>query len=280
MAESKDFVIRCARSMYNIRLAWGVNPQQESVQKLLNLGAAWRLEALDYIQFRNLIKSFDLYCLEADTAGTIDGSAVEVACPVCKYTPKFRLGEDGKFNPVKTEGAAHLVHKVYLREKLCQNAVAMAEALKKSNPGEVNLVLILKATAASAEPLLTGILVLEQFTENQPASVQTTAQELVKHLTERRSLTAVPAECADGSMAAPKSGCFIATAVFGVDSGEVAALRSFRDRRLNSNALGRLFISLYYLASPAIANMIGKSSSCRAIVDNMLRPIVWLVRKF
>ena len=51
-----------------------------------------------------------------------------------------------------------------------------------------------------------------------------------------------------------KKGCFIATAVYGSpDHPSVLILRRFRDERLETNAPGRAFCSLYYRLSPRLA---------------------------
>lgn len=52
-----------------------------------------------------------------------------------------------------------------------------------------------------------------------------------------------------------KSGCFIATAVYGDhDHAQVLALRQFRDQRLMPHRLGRAFVSGYYRVSPPLAD--------------------------
>jgi len=75
---------------------------------------------------------------------------------------------------------------------------------------------------------------------------------------------------------APKSdsSCFIATAAFTSSSREVYVLRQFRDRILRQHHLGRMFISLYYKASPPIANWIARSSVRRRITRSVLLPVV------
>lgn len=56
-----------------------------------------------------------------------------------------------------------------------------------------------------------------------------------------------------------KSGCFIATAVYGdYDALEVKILRKFRDKTLNRNFWGRWFIRTYYFLSPPFANWLIK----------------------
>lgn len=68
--------------------------------------------------------------------------------------------------------------------------------------------------------------------------------------------------------------CFIATASYGLDSGEVGALCAFRDECLKKNALGRAFIDAYYTISPPIAEFISESEPLKAVVRTALKPVV------
>ena len=75
-----------------------------------------------------------------------------------------------------------------------------------------------------------------------------------------------------------KDRCFIATAVYGnYEAPQVLALRKFRDERLLTNALGRAFVSTYYLISPAIARQLRSapvtSSLVRKVLDALVRRI-------
>ncbi len=79
-------------------------------------------------------------------------------------------------------------------------------------------------------------------------------------------------------------GCFIATAAFG-SYGEfhVRILRNFRDRYLQSHALGRAFIRFYYRHSPAWARGIRGNELLRKAVRAALLPVVgasWLALTF
>ena len=56
-----------------------------------------------------------------------------------------------------------------------------------------------------------------------------------------------------------KGGCYIATAVYGsYDCPQVWTLRRYRDFSLSRTAPGRLFVKLYYAASPALVKLFGK----------------------
>jgi hypothetical protein len=54
-----------------------------------------------------------------------------------------------------------------------------------------------------------------------------------------------------------KSGCFVATTVYGdYNACEVIKLRRFRDNTLSNSLLGRSFIRSYYFVGPFIANFV------------------------
>lgn len=68
--------------------------------------------------------------------------------------------------------------------------------------------------------------------------------------------------------------CFIATASYGQDSGQVGALCEFRDKCLMTNPLGRAFVKAYYKVSPPIAQAISESEPLKAIVRASLNPLL------
>ena len=83
----------------------------------------------------------------------------------------------------------------------------------------------------------------------------------------------------DVNFGAGSSGCFIATASCGKYSEEVRILRQFRDRRLQKQFLGRLFIRAYHRVSPQIALWIEDSPRIKYFVRNtVIRPIAKIVR--
>lgn len=68
-----------------------------------------------------------------------------------------------------------------------------------------------------------------------------------------------------------KSGCYVATAVYGsYDCPEVWTLRRFRDNMLAKTLLGRAFIRTYYAISPTLVKWFGKSNWFK----NMWKPVL------
>ncbi len=68
--------------------------------------------------------------------------------------------------------------------------------------------------------------------------------------------------------------CFIATASYGENSGEVGLLCDFRDKCLLTNPLGEAFVKAYYKLSPPIADFIRESEPLKAAVRVALKPLV------
>ena len=78
---------------------------------------------------------------------------------------------------------------------------------------------------------------------------------------------------------AKKSGCFIATAVYGSQiAPEVIIFRRFRDETLLSSKFGVTFVRAYYFVSPAIARIILKHKLLRTITRRVfLEPILRVI---
>ncbi|MCS6943925.1 MAG: CFI-box-CTERM domain-containing protein [Sutterellaceae bacterium] len=81
-----------------------------------------------------------------------------------------------------------------------------------------------------------------------------------------------------------RSGCFVASAVYGPDAPQTALLRQLRDRRLRRSRAGRAFIALYYRLSPPLARWLAgaplAAGAARVILDLVALPIArMLVRK-
>ncbi len=75
--------------------------------------------------------------------------------------------------------------------------------------------------------------------------------------------------------------CFIATALYGSESCEVATLRAFRDEHLLNWPLGSELVRLYYWVSPSIARWLRRrpkfQPAVRSTFDRILLP---LIRRF
>lgn len=85
--------------------------------------------------------------------------------------------------------------------------------------------------------------------------------------------TIISADSVNTQVARPTL-CFIATASYGHDSGEVGLLCKFRDECLLTNPLGTAFVNTYYKLSPPIADFIRESEPLKAAVRVALKPLV------
>lgn len=73
--------------------------------------------------------------------------------------------------------------------------------------------------------------------------------------------------------------CFIATAAYGTkEEAHVVELRKFRDRVLMKSELGQDFVDFYYSVSPPIADVVREHETLRAMIREMLGPVVSVVR--
>jgi hypothetical protein len=76
-----------------------------------------------------------------------------------------------------------------------------------------------------------------------------------------------------------QSSCFIATAAHGSNmSRDVELLRDFRDQRLQSSAVGRGLVQLYYRLSPPLAQALERHQEWKPFVRAALTPITALAR--
>jgi hypothetical protein len=77
-----------------------------------------------------------------------------------------------------------------------------------------------------------------------------------------------------------KSGCFIATAVYGdSEAYQVKMLRCFRDNQLEKRIIGKLFVDAYYKVSPSIAEFIRKHKVLTGLIRRTLNVIVKIIEK-
>ncbi|GEM_PF-2341886 len=72
--------------------------------------------------------------------------------------------------------------------------------------------------------------------------------------------------------------CFVATAAYGsyLDP-HVKVLRTFRDRHLLTNKMGKLFVKTYYAVSPQLAKSIAPSPFLRAAARHMLSVLIFSI---
>ena len=76
------------------------------------------------------------------------------------------------------------------------------------------------------------------------------------------------------------AGCFIATLVYGDSEAEqVLALRRFRDDQLQSNALGRVFVRVYYAVSPRAVTFLKKRIGLQRVIRKLLDGFIAVRRK-
>ncbi len=74
--------------------------------------------------------------------------------------------------------------------------------------------------------------------------------------------------------------CFVATAAYGSDlAAEVIHLKTFRDERLLKTNSGKYFVKQYYKYGPFFAKYIRNRNWVRFIIRQLLRPIIFLIKK-
>ncbi len=81
----------------------------------------------------------------------------------------------------------------------------------------------------------------------------------------------LPSPATSGAPQKKKSGCYVATCVYGsYDCPEVWVLRRYRDRSLAATRRGRLFIRLYYTVSPSLVRLFGEKRFFRSFFKKLL----------
>lgn len=92
--------------------------------------------------------------------------------------------------------------------------------------------------------------------------------------------TSNPSASAQPAPTAAKSGCYVATAVYGsYDCPEVWVLRRFRDQSMAKRAPGRFMVRAYYTLSPTAVRMVGHRKWFTAIIRPVLDAIVTHLRR-
>jgi hypothetical protein len=130
--------------------------------------------------------------------------------------------------------------------------------------------------AAYSLLMLVG-LPLEIFIVDKKEDHALLSDAVMKWFERMRELVPQDARAEASSGNKEKSNCFIATAACGsVNALDVIVLRQFRDRSLQGNALGRLFIGFYERHSPALAAQIANCPPARWIVRWFL---IWPVAR-
>jgi len=72
--------------------------------------------------------------------------------------------------------------------------------------------------------------------------------------------------------------CIIATAVYGTPFNEkIEVLRRFRDKRLMTNPIGRLFVKIYYGLSKRIAFKIAEKKRLKMLLANLINVLVKMI---
>ena len=100
-------------------------------------------------------------------------------------------------------------------------------------------------------------------------------EEYIKKTQEDRDILRKLHEGKCDSKVNGRSGCYIATAVYGSYSApQVYTLRKFRDRVLMNSGAGRAFVKFYYRVGPKMAVTIGKVDFMNRFVRSVLNRFV------
>lgn len=145
------------------------------------------------------------------------------------------------------------------------DVVTFDASMGKKGPKATSVVIISKNTNQSATKSTFG-------NDDRVVCVSCGKKMVPRLITYQGAVTrSVCPYCASTHQSFYKNKCFIATAVYGDPyAPEVIALRRFRDETLESHALGRIFISVYYRISPPIANFLSRTPKLASIVKKFL----------
>lgn len=111
-----------------------------------------------------------------------------------------------------------------------------------------------------------------EFSVNRP-HVILSSEALRRYLASKKAINEVDFKAAQSVLHSHLTKCFIATAVFGPRSEEVAAFQAFRDEVLAVSLAGRAFIRAYYLVSPTVMAAILRSPKLASLLRAPLRAI-------
>ena len=96
---------------------------------------------------------------------------------------------------------------------------------------------------------------------------------------DKQIVTSTPPFVPSTSANSDGGNCFIATAAYGSYlSADVKVLRSFRDKYLLTNSLGRKFVEYYYQCSPPVAEYIHQNELLRGLTRVLLTPLVYAIK--
>lgn len=116
-----------------------------------------------------------------------------------------------------------------------------------------------------------------EFSINRP-HVAFSANEVRKYLRAGNVMNKADFNNAYGVLHQHVAKCFLASAVFGPVSPEVAALQAFRDRVLLPRPAGRVAVGAYYAVSPAVAGVLVRAPWAGSLFRWPLRLVVRLIQ--
>ena len=192
--------------------------------------------------------------------------------------------EEFYLNLIKSDGKLRAI-KVYLKEKQCsiQDAKNFIDELEKRN----STVFSENAGKCSNEDFIyllrkgQKINAIKEYRNQTNCSLKE-AKDYVENLERSPEMNSLKAnsnrhssnETYETSMKTKKTkleGCFIATVCYdGYSTPEVMRFRYFRDDILLKAFLGKVFVKVYYLFSPKLSKVIGKSDKLKRVVKKCI----------
>ena len=286
-ADRKVDAIGALRQMNNVDLPT-VRPVLEKVittfdkRSVPSFYAACALAALG--DNRDLVVDALVPFMYGGNLDNMDGSDDLVYFPWAKdYPPGFHADAHGILYVRRFSPQVATIEAFGSLRNNDRAAQALVEFLQKLGGTDWRLFAIYSA-GANGHPSLRQT--LEYLRDREPGSVEADAARISLEHFGTSTLFEIaqfhgllgPAKKA-GTTA--KSGCFIATAVYGdIQAPELKILEEFRDKRLLRTRLGKAFVRVYYLFSPAAANCIRNSERGKKVIRQLfLRPVIWFVTR-